>query len=394
MVDQKGVVLQLIKGLDIGGVNGGAERFSMELSFRLKKLGYKIFVCAFFKMDTFLEQLWMDKLLEKRIELFYATNWQGNDDFSSYTMGIEAVSKFLEKQQIHFIHSHFQLGTIAAIYLKYKFHIPIILRTAHNVNEWDHNFYGWIRKQIFSKYIYPIFLDAEVGVSKAIVDQLSKHPGTKLCPKKQHLIYNGIELQNYQPEDRIFSNHNKIYKIGSVGRLSEQKGFINIIQAIPLIIEEFPNIQFTILGDGPQKDLLLEEAHNLGVSEYLDLKGQVSDVYAYLKQFYVFVSSSLWEGLPTAILEAAAARVPIIATNIPGNREIIEDNINGWLVLPSDPTALALKIIKLLKLPELRMRFSNTAARKINLFSMEEVTIKYDHLFFKLLRSKENEKKK
>lgn len=387
MAENEVKILQLIKGLDIGGVNGGAERFSIDLSFRLQKLGYEIFVCAFFKMGTELEQLWVDKILDQGIELFHATKWQGNDNFSNYTKGIKSLSKFLEKQQLHIIHSHFQLGTIASIYLKYKFHIPIILRTAHNVSEWDHNLYGWIRKQIFSNYIYPIFLDTEVGVSQAIVDQLLNHPGAKLCPGKQHLIFNGINLQKFTVKEEITVDHDKVIKIGSVGRLSEQKGFIYLVRAIPKVIKDYPNIQFIILGDGEQKNLLLEEANKFGVLEFLHLEGQVPDVYTYLQQFDIFVSTSLWEGLPTAILEAAASRLPIIATNIPGNREIIEDNINGWLVPPANSNALASKIIKVLKSPELQKLFIDAAFKKINLFSMETVSQQYNNLFIELLRS-------
>lgn len=385
MVKKKPVVLQLIKGLDIGGVNGGAERFSIDLSNNLEKSGYKIIICAFFKMDTDLERIWLKKISEMGINVFHAAKWKGNNNFKTYFNGIKLLSEYLKKNPVQIIHSHFQLGTIAAIFLKQKLNIPLILRTAHNIYEWEKNFYGWIRKLLFSNWIYPLFLDAEVGVSKAIVEKLSHHPGAQINSGKTKLIYNGINLKNItdkREEDKVGNNN---FIVGSVGRLAEQKGYLYLVRAIPLIIKENPSVQFKIIGGGELKDFLDQEAKKLNVSDYLHLMGQQENVYDYLIHFDVFVSTSLWEGLPTTILEAAAAGVPIIATSIPGNKEFILDEVNGWLVPPADSISLAEIIVQSMKSPELRKKFSIAASEKVNQFSMREVAEQYDRLYEELL---------
>lgn len=392
MLEEKPVVLQLIKGLDVGGVNGGAERFSIDLSKHLKKSGYKIIICAFFQMDTDLEKIWLDKITEMGITVIHASTWKGNNNFKSYLNGIRTLSEFLNKNPVQIIHSHFQLGTIAGIYLKQKCNIPVVLRTAHNVIEWEKNFYGWIRKVLFSNWIYPIFLNAEVGVSKAIINQLSDHPGVKLNPGKTKLIYNGINLKNSTRKIVVRTVDKNDFIVGSVGRLAEQKGYIYLIRAIPLIINKNPNVQFIIIGGGELKDFLYAEAQKLNVLDHLQLKGQIENVYDYLCQFDVFVSTSLWEGLPTTILEAATAGVPIIATAIPGNKEFIIDEVNGWLVPAADSKALAEKIIRSMNSPDLRKNFRNAAAEKVNQFSINEVAEQYNQLYKQLLGKSKNEK--
>lgn len=376
-------ILQVIKVLDIGG----AERFCVDLSIKLKQLGYKVILCAFFQMHTELEETWSKNIQDHGIQVFHAAEWKGNDQFKYYLQGIRAISSFTDQNPIQVIHSHFQLGTIAAIYLKLKHRQLIVMRTAHNVNEWDANLYGWVRKQLFSKWIYPFALNAQVGVSQAIVDQLSQHLGTKLSKKKPKLIYNGINFPTLPSKNSDSSTHENNLVVGSVGRLAEQKGYIHLIRAIPKVLAKIPDVTFILLGAGPLHDVLLCEAASLDVLDHLILKGQVLDVYAHLKNFDLFISSSLWEGLPTAILEANWAEVPVIASKIPGNDEIVKDKETGWLVKPADPIALADSIIMALQSPDLRMKYSQKAKARIYQFSMDEISVQYANLYQELLGS-------
>ncbi len=261
-----------------------------------------------------------------------------------------------------------------------------MLRTAHNVNEWDQEFYGWIRKQLFSKWIYPIMLDAQVGVSQAIVDQLSQHPGVRLNRNKPQVIYNGINFPSLPEKIVSGSGKENSIVVGSVGRLSEQKGYIYLIRAIPKVLSEFPNVKFQILGDGPLSASLLKEAESLNISDQLILEGQVPDVYRYLVNYDLFVSCSLWEGLPTALLEAIWAEVPVVASNISGNNEIIQAGQNGWLVRSADSDALANEILTALKMPDLRKQYALEAKKKIHKFSIDGISLQYDYLYQKILR--------
>ncbi|HET8704913.1 MAG TPA: glycosyltransferase, partial [Pseudomonadales bacterium] len=227
-------VLQLIKGLDIGGVNGGAERFSIDLAQSLPADQYEVSICAFFKQGTPTEQRWLDQIKQDGIDVFFASHWAGNNNFRSYLQGITQLNNFLRRHPYDICHSHFQLGTVAALYFKMTGSVRHAIRTAHIAFEWEKGWYGWLRRQVFSKWIFPIFLDAEVGVSQAIVDGLRQYPGVKLSRRQPNLIYNAIHLDGLlEQENQVQPVQNKDkWIVGTVGRLAEQKGHIFLLEAV------------------------------------------------------------------------------------------------------------------------------------------------------------------
>ncbi len=107
----------------------------------------------------------------------------------------------------------------------------------------------------------------------------------------------------------------------SVGRLTEQKGHIYLLEAIPGIIEQFPSTVFAIAGDGPLRAELEARAERLGISKSVHFLGMRSDVPALLQMAHIFALPSLWEGLPIALLEAMAAGLPVVATRVEGVEE-------------------------------------------------------------------------
>ena len=104
-----------------------------------------------------------------------------------------------------------------------------------------------------------------------------------------------------------------------------------------------------------------------------------------LLNFDLFVSSSLWEGLPTVIMEAMAVGLPVIATDIPGTREMISDGINGRLVPPGNIIALADAIITLIEDPQMREKFSKAGKEAVKQFSIEEIAKAYLQLYESLI---------
>jgi len=153
-------VLQLVKGLDIGGLNGGAERFSIDLARSLPKDQYDVSICAFFKQETVTEKEWLAQIEQDGIHVFFVSNWTGNNDFRSYLQGVSQLQNSLRSNPYDICHSHFQLGTVTALYLKMTGSVRYAIRTAHIAFEWEKGWYGWLRQQLFTKWIFPIFLDA------------------------------------------------------------------------------------------------------------------------------------------------------------------------------------------------------------------------------------------
>lgn len=377
-------ILQIIKGLDIGGVNGGAERFSIDLSEQLSALGCKVDLCVFFRMNTKAEVEWLAKIHDKGLGVFFATDWAGQNNLRRNIAGSKALRRFVENNGNSIIHSHFQQGTYTALWLKHELNIPVVVRTAHNVVEWERGLLGKAKAAI-SDYIYPRYLDGEVGVSMAITEKLKiRYPSArkKLRPV---LIYNGIGLPSTDELTGDNKRETTVFTIGSVGRLAEQKGYTHLLAAIPQVLNRHPETRLVLLGDGEARSQLELQVRALGLESLVEIAGQVNNVLERLKGFDLFVSSSLWEGLPTVIMEAMAVGVPVIATDIAGSREMISHKKNGWLVAPADPSSLANAICELMENTELRQQISQAGKQSVKQYSIQEIAKSYKNLYDSLL---------
>ncbi len=165
-----------------------------------------------------------------------------------------------------------------------------------------------------------------------------------------HLIPNGIDLGRFDHTliNAATSQDDSTPIVGTIGRLVEQKGMDLFISAAALIAAQRRDVTFQIAGEGPLREQLAQQIAALGLTDRIRLLGNRSDVPELLMQFSVFVSSSHWEGLPYAVLEALAARRPVVATHVLGTEELIRDNATGLLVPPNDPIALSAAILHLL----------------------------------------------
>jgi glycosyltransferase involved in cell wall biosynthesis len=173
--------------------------------------------------------------------------------------------------------------------------------------------------------------------------------------------------------------------VGTIGRLTEQKGYTYLIEAASLILEQIPQSFFLIIGDGELADQLKHQAAQKEISSHVIFTGGRQDVEELLACMDLFVSSSLWEGLPTAILESMAAGVPIVATDIPGIRELIRDQWNGWLVPAGDATSMARVIRVALKNVKSRREFSNNARQDVQSLSIKSIVGEYEKLYSALI---------
>jgi len=378
-------VLQLIKGLDIGGVNGGAERFCMDLSRQLSQMGYRVTIFAFFRMYTPAEAEAMQALQAAGLEVIQLAEWRGNGALSSYRQALGRLDDYVQSHPVQIIHSHFQLGTLAALRLKHRHPGLIALRTVHNVREWEQTPAGRWKAHTFTERVFPARLDAEVGVSQAIVKQLRAHPGATQHPEKIHLIHNAIDLPEKLPDIKPPHAEEQSFIIGSVGRLAEQKGYRFLLAAMPEVLKAIPGCELHLAGEGEQNSMLMAVADEMGIASHVKFKGYLGNIPNFLRGLDLFISSSLWEGLPTAILEAIVAGVPVLATDIAGNRELIQDGKTGWLVQPADAHALARAIIHAYHHPELRQQFALEARCILPQFSIQNVAEQYAHLYQHLL---------
>ena len=184
-----------------------------------------------------------------------------------------------------------------------------------------------------------------VAVSEAVADAVARRLGVRR--DRIVTIPNGIDVDRYPTEvdrDALRASigiPSTATVVISVAKLYRQKGHFVLIEAIRRVMSERGHVHLVLAGDGPERSAVERAALDSGLPERVHLLGERGDIGALLGASDVFVLASLWEGLPMALLEAMASRLPVVATTVAGSSQVIEDRSSGLLVPPGDPEALA-----------------------------------------------------
>lgn len=151
--------------------------------------------------------------------------------------------------------------------------------------------------------------------------------------------------------------------IGNIAHMADHKGQIYLIRAAAIVRDGYPDVRFVIVGDGEMRGELEAEVRKLGLDGTVIFAGFRNDVASFLVSFDIFAFPSHLEGLGTSLLDAMVLKKPIVSTTAGGIPEVVQDGVNGILVPPKDPKALADAIIRLIEDPELRTEYGNTGRR-------------------------------
>lgn len=267
---------------------------------------------------------------------------------------IRRLAGLLRRHQVAVIHTHGYyasvIGRLAALWAR----VPVVFAHGHST------YYGYRQRHLWIERVLSFMTDQVICCSRAVRDfhlhteGISKH--------KLMVIYNGIDpapfIKNFavsrQEAARPWMFDGAQY-VTVVASLVPLKGHRYLLDAIGTIIQQYPRARFLIVGAGPLEADLKAQVRAEAITDHVYFLGQRRDVAAILFDTDVVVLPSCErEGLPIGILEAMAASKPVVATNVGGVSEAIIDQVNGFLVPPSDAGALALKIMVLLKDPSLR----------------------------------------
>jgi glycosyltransferase involved in cell wall biosynthesis len=171
-------------------------------------------------------------------------------------------------------------------------------------------------------------------------------------------------------------------------RLNQMKGIQYFLDAAVILAQGFPDVRFLVVGDGESRKELEEYACRLGLGQRTVFTGFRSDVPELLAEAAVSVLPSLSEGLSNSLLESMASGVPVVATRVGGNPEVIEDGVTGLLVPPRDSAALAAAVARVLEDKDLASRFAQAGIRRVaELFSMERSVHETEHLYKRLVEA-------
>lgn len=180
-----------------------------------------------------------------------------------------------------------------------------------------------------------------ICVSQGTYTEALEHQNVPLT--KLYHIPNGIDLVARESQNKMKYSYGDCFNFLFVGRLHEQKGIEFLIKGFNVFLQEsnYLNAKLTIVGGGDLSEELNTFIKKNNMSSFIDIVGSVSQVKGYYLNSHVLVSSSLWEGFPNVLLEAASYSLPIVATDINGSNELIKDRVNGYLFMPSDSKSLA-----------------------------------------------------
>lgn len=231
---------------------------------------------------------------------------------------------------------------------------------------------------------------AIIGVCEAVTES-----HRRIDPANRHryrAIHNGIEAISRPTAEELNAVRLEIglspgdRVIGAVGNLRPAKAHDDLLDAFATISSEIPEVRLVVVGDGPGRSELASHAERLGVASRVLWLGRRTDVPRLLPLFEVFILSSRREGFPVAVLEAASAGVPIVATDVGGVREVIHDGVTGRLVPPARTEALSGAILDLLRDPPGASKLADAASRLFHeKFTAEAMTRKVESLYAEIL---------
>ena len=240
--------------------------------------------------------------------------------------------------------------------------------------------------RLLYRHLYPHarrIIAASAGIKGDLESQLGI-PGDLI-----RVIHNPCEIEHVERlaiEDPDVPVEWGIPTLVAAGRLTEQKGFADLLRAVARV----PGCQLLILGEGKDRPALTGLAAELGISERVVLPGFRPNPFAYMARARAFVLSSLWEGLPLVLLEAMACGAPVVSTDChSGPGEIITHGINGLLVPPADPVAMADALTRVLTDPELRARLALAARQRARDFAAPAMVAAYEEVLTEIARASE-----
>lgn len=270
------------------------------------------------------------------------------------------------------VHAHGYKADVYAYFALRGSRTPLV-STCHTWydNDLAVRIYGAVDRFVLRSYA------GVVAVSEDVRRRLLK---SGVAASRIRLIQNGIDLRPFALPHTQEPDHP--LRVGLVGRLAPEKGVDLFLQAAAGVLAELPSTQFSVVGDGPDRVKLEVLIESLGISGHAALLGRCDTMPAYYASLDVLVSASRQEGLPIALLEGMASRLPLVATAVGAVSAIVRDGRTGLMVPAEDIDALKNAMITLLRDSALRARYGEAAQQLVaDEFSSQRMTQDYLQLY-------------
>ena len=289
------------------------------------------------------------------------------------------LNNLVRKEKFQIIHSH---GKGAGMYTRplkvWNPHIKVV-HTFHGIYV---EAYNLLFRRIYCtiEHILKYWTDVFVCVSES-----ERQESLRLkfvIPSKVRVICNGVDprvFQNVKADRALYLDEWGISKdafvVGCVARLEKMKGHLCLIRAFKKVQDKYPQSRLLLVGDGPDRAIVEQEVKNLGLDNQVIFTGFRHDIPQVLDVCDVFVSASLKEGMPYTLIEAQAAGVPVVATNVIGNRDVVLDQETGLLVQAEDSEEMAKGIIRMIEEREYALELAKKGQKRVEeFFTIDHVT--------------------
>jgi len=256
----------------------------------------------------------------------------------------------------------------------------------HSEHGWDASDpFGVNRKYRFLRKLCDPAVSQYIVVSDDINEWLHECIGIR--KRKIRCIRNGVDTERFQARGARASlpvelNVDGQIILGTVGRMDPIKGLDVLVTAFTKLIKKEPalrdNLRLIVVGDGPLLPEIKALVCQLGISDLVWVAGRRDDIPDILRSLDIFVLASINEGISNTILESMASSLPVVATEVGGNAEVVRDGVTGFLVAPNDADELAAAVLQYVEDKALRRRHGDAARRRVEVnFDMHKMVTEY-----------------
>jgi len=351
---------------------GGAEKLVKTLLEQLQNDGWSVELICLEKDDLY--------SVDKNIKVTYLTDWDKSVSGVKKLLYLPILAfilfNYIKKHQIETVQSHLFRANYVNLLSKYFF------RSAHNVQVVNHSVISRYKNEGMTgrislyliKKLYP-FADKIISVSSVVQKDMQELFGFKNYKKVIYNMFDLNEIQNLSREkvhDFKFDT-TKSY-IVSVGRLIPLKRNHDLIYALTKLDS---NVELIFIGEGKEKENLINLAKELDVSKRVHFLGWVDNPYMYIYHSNILACTSQTESFGNVLVEAMACEVPVVSTKCGGPEEIIDDEVDGYLVDIGDVESMVEKINLILNNRDIADRLVDNAKEKIKLFDSASIIKEY-----------------
>lgn len=274
---------------------------------------------------------------------------------------LPALLKVIERQKIDILHLHGYGATTFGRLAGAMRRLPTILHEHANLTDTP-----WFQK-VADASLEPV-TDIALAVSQSTADFVIR--ARRIPANKVKVVYLGVPLEEFSRErslEEIRAAREELgiapgdFAAGTVTRLHESKGNAYLVEAARLVLNARPNAKFFVVGEGPLRQPLEDQARALGLGDRFVFAGFARDIPRVVSAFDLSVFPSLWEGTPLTVFEALAMGKPIVATDADGLMDVLTHDHDALIVTRRDAAALANAIIRTMDEPATRARLGAAA---------------------------------